>query len=135
MPESTKVTMSFPHLITVELPENKKVVPFAGVLPPVLVKKVEELAFRGVTHRDGTWRINPNEWKIEKLGIGEYKIIHNLGYENLSLSISLLVQPGSFLVKEHTPTYFVVETVLDTIPTDLDFSFTLARVIYQSVQQ
>ena len=130
-----KVMMSFPSVITVELPENKKVSPFAGPLPPTLVKKVVELAYRGVTHRDGSWRVNPAEWKIHKIEVGNYKIIHNLGYDNTSLSVSLLVQPGSFRVLEHTPTYFTVETTLDRVPTDLDFSFSLTKVISQPAPQ
>lgn len=126
--------MSFPHVITVELPKDKKVAPFAGLIPQKVVQGAIELNYKGVTHRDGSWRIDPGGWKIEKLNIGEYKITHSLGYDNTSLSVSLLVQPGSFTVKEHTPMYFVVETTLDQKPTDLDFSFTLSKVISQPVQ-
>ena len=129
-----KVLMNFSNVITVELPKDQKVTPFVNVDPRV-IQQVLDLSFRGVTHRDGSWRINPQDWKIEKPSIGVYKITHNLGYDNCSLSVSLLVSPGSFTIKEHTPTYFIVETLLDKIPTDLDFSFSLSRVISQPVQQ
>ena len=128
-----KVLMSFPNLITVELPKDRLVTPFAGLIPQQIVKEVLDLTYRGVTHRDGSWRINPAEWKINKLGVGEYQIIHMLGYDNTSLSVSLLVQPGSFRIVEHGLLSFTVETLLDKVPTDLDFSFTLARVISQPV--
>lgn len=129
-----KVTMNFPDVITVELPKDKLVAPFAGLIDQKIIKEVLSLTYRGVTHRDGSWRINPGEWKVEKLGIGKYKVTHNLGYTNTSLGISLLVQPGTFKVIEHGLISFTIETLLDRVPTDLDFSFTLTRVIAQSAQ-
>ena len=130
-----KVVMSFPKLIVVELPKEKKVTPFAGLIPEKTIQKVLELNHNGVVHREKDFRINPGEWKTEKLGVGVYKIVHNLGYDNLCLSISLLVQPGSFKITENTPTYFAVETSLDQVPTDLDFSFSLAKVISEPAPQ
>ncbi len=121
------VKVEFPKVIVVEqlseqgranLASNEK-----------LVQSIVDLASNGIVTKDGKWGLNPGGWEIEKLGEGSYKVIHNWGYSNVCLSVNLLQTPGITAIKESTPTYFVVETLLDNKPADAPWSFTLTKVI------
>lgn len=120
--------MEHPKVISTELPDNK-VTPFAGKKSVQIINKILDENFKG-TVRDNTLIESTSPlWKLEKLGDGLYKVIHNIGYASLTLSVTLLEQPGSFEIKEHSPVSFTLQTVLDGVPTDLDFMFSITRVI------
>lgn len=119
-----KKEVEFPHIISAELPKGKKL----SVLPEV-AKKLHQISMKGHVSADGKWVTDPGGFFIVKEKIGVYKIIHNLGYANTSLSVSLVTPPGTLVVKEHSPTQFVVECSLDKKSTDMEWVFTLLRVI------
>lgn len=122
--------LEYPKVISMEYSESDLHPPFARSISPQQTQELLNSSHRGVTHRDGKWRIQPSpDWKIEKQAVGLYRIDHDLEEPNTSLSVSLLVQPGSFEIKVHSPYYFVVQTTLDGQPKDLDFSFSLFKVI------
>lgn len=125
-----KIQDDFPKIILVELPKDKLVTPFGKKITPKTLQTILDNTMRGIVNKDGTWRQKPDEtWKISREGEGLYMVVHTLGYKNTSLSISLLEQPGSFKVIEHSPTLFVVETTLNQKRKDFDFSFSLIRAI------
>lgn len=124
-----KIKMRYPEIVASHLPKDKKVEPF-GKITKEKTKTILSQNYRGVTHKDGGFRVNPGGlFKNEKLSTGVYKVLHQIGYLNISLSVSLLVQPGSFQIKENSPDYFVVETYQDGKLEDLDFTFTLAKIL------
>lgn len=124
MPE---VKMEFPHVIVVENLEDKGRINLAT--NKELVKNIEQQAARGVVTKEGTWAISPGPWEVQKLSQGSYKVTHNWGYFNVSLSLTLLQQPGTIKATENHPTYFTVETYLEGELTDMPFAFTLVKVI------
>lgn len=122
-----QVKMEFPHVIVVEslqdrgrenLSSNEK-----------LVKQITDQAARGVVNKNGTWAQSPGPWTIQKLYEGNYKIIHNWGYFNISLSVTLIQPIGTFKIIENHPFYFIVNTYLNNKLTDMPFAFTLIKVI------
>ena len=122
--------INFPQVIAMHVQkpkENQTILPF-GTPNQDVIDTIVNAALKGVVKKDGSWHINPG-FIIEKPQIGVYKIYHNLGYKNTSLSVTILVSPGTINVLEHAPTYFIVETSIDKVPTDLDFAFTLIKVI------
>lgn len=131
------MTVEFPKSISVELPTDRLVTPFSGDLPADKIQVFLESSYRGAINKNGTWYIEPAAgWKVDLVGLGgaTYKVLHNLGWTNLSLSVSLTEAPGSFNIISHSPTEFIVETVEDGIPTPRDWVFTLTRVISQPAQ-
>jgi hypothetical protein len=120
--------MEHPLLIVTEFPDNKKTA-FAGKKSPEIIAQVLESNFKGTVIDNNLIESTSPIYKLEKSNIGLYKVIHNIGYTNTSLSVSLLVQPGSFEIKEHSPVSFTLQTTLDGKPKDLDFMFTISRVI------
>lgn len=123
----TIVKMEFPNLVVVENLQDKGRANLAN--HQELVKQITDQAARGVVTKEGTWAQSPGPWEIQKIDQGSYKIIHNWGYFNISLSVTLIQSPGSIKVIENHPTYFVVETYLDAKLTDMPFAFTLIKVI------
>lgn len=85
-------------------------------------------AYKGVCDKDGNLKVNPG-FIIQKLDVGKYKITHNIGYEHLSLSVSLLEGPGTAQASTHDSKYFIVETSENGKPTDKGFSFTLIKAV------
>ena len=100
---------------------------------PKLVAQLTNASSAGEVHKDGkVWTKNPGgEWPIEKLETGTYKVTHNWGYFNTSLSVQIGLSRGTAKVVENSPTYFVVETYVDGFLTDAPFAFTLTKVISQ----
>ena len=117
-----------PKVISIALPDHKQI-PFAGKSSVKIINKILSENFKGTVKDNQLVDIVHPLWVLQKLGEGHYKIIHNLGLTNISLSISLLEQPGSFELKEHSPTCFQVVTMLDKTSKDLDFMFSITRVI------
>lgn len=129
------VEFEYPHVISVEALTNKGAINLK--LQQELTNQILREAYKGVVTKEGQWArdkfnniLSPGpDWKIEKQDIGKYKISHSIGYKNTSLSVSLLQSPGSFNILEHHPEYFVIESTLDKIPTDMPFAFSLIKVI------
>jgi hypothetical protein len=119
----------FPHVIVVESLSEQGRANLAG--NPKLAAQVANLAATGEVHKEGkTWVKNPGgEWPIEKLSIGKYRVTHNWGYFNLSLSVQIAMSRGTVKILENAPLYFVVETYVDGALTDAPFVFTLTKVI------
>ena len=120
--------MDHPKILSTTLPNNK-VTPFGGKKSSEVINKILNQNFKGTVKNNSLIESTSPLFVIEKLNIGLYKIIHNIGYENLTLSIALLAQPGSFEIKEHSPVSFTIQTVLDKVNKDLDFMFSITRVI------
>lgn len=122
--------IDFPKSISVNLPVDKMVTPFAAKIPENTLNGILNLSFKGLVNADGTFNQKPGiGWVSQKTGTGTYKIIHNVGKLNTTLSVFLLAQPGSFQVQEHHKDYFVVATLLDKQATDLPVGFVLSPVI------
>jgi len=119
--------INIPQVMSTELPEGKKVTPFGGVTR-AMVDKVNDASYKGAVSHDGKWLINSG-FLLDKLDIGKYKITHGLGYKNTCLSVSILEPPGTINILENHTHYFVVETLVDRVSTDRDFSFCLTVVI------
>lgn len=117
----------FPHVVSFEhkQPTDKK----PSVSVPQVVKAVHTIALKGVVSKEGKWLVDPGGFVIEHKNPGEYKIIHNLGYTNVSLSPSILEGPGTLVIKEHHPKHFVINLSLDGQPIDKDWCFTLMRTL------
>lgn len=115
-----KLNLNFPKVITVELEDNSLNSPIISA--PIALKILNE-TFKGVVSKDAKWLVPNNySWMLEKLEDNLIKVTHNLGYANTSLSVSILTSPGSFSIKEHTPSYFVINT-------NVDFAFSLVKVV------
>lgn len=116
----------FPHVISFEHKEIKK-----EVKTPIqeIAAAVHTIAMKGLVSKDGKLLIDPGGMVVEHPSVGVYKVIHNLGYTNTSINVSIMEAPGSLLLKEHHPSYFVVEAYLDGALTDMDWCFTLMRTI------
>ncbi len=121
------IDLDFPKVMSFEVPKDVKGVPFAGVTTEI-VQRVHESSYRGIVSKEGVWIVNPG-FTLEKKDIGKYKIIHNIGYNSSSLSLSSLEPIGVVRALEHHPQWFVVETLIDNVPADKAFSFTLTMVI------
>lgn len=120
----------FPNVLSVEhksLPDKKSSVSVPQIAQ--ISKAIFNIALKGVVSKEGKWLIDPGGFVIEHKDLGEYKIIHNLGYTNVSLSPSILEGPGTLVIKEHHPMYFVIEISLDKQPIDKDWCFTLMRTL------
>lgn len=128
--------ITFPKVIAVELPESHLVDPFSGHINPATLDQFLKSNYYGVVSAKGKWKIEAAAgWTVERPEVGTYKVTHSLGYSNLSLHVSLLEQPGSMSVVFHTPTFFMVETHRDREPTNLDWMFSLTRVVSQPAPQ
>lgn len=139
--EATKKEIRFdiPHVMSIEKLSEKGAYNLKNV--HTLVKEILNRAFNGAVTKEGIWaktsdgrELSPGPWAIQKLGIGAYKLVHNIGYTNTSVNVSILQSPGSIKVLEHHPAYFVVETSIDGTLTDMPFVFSLIRVISPPVQ-
>lgn len=86
------------------------------------------LSSRGVLGKDGKWIVDCG-FLVDKLDIGTYRITHGWGYQNTSLNVSILESPGTAKILEHHTNYFVVQTLVDKVPTDKEFVFVLVKVI------
>lgn len=117
----------FPNVVSFEHKPITDKKPSVSV--PNIAKAVFNIALKGVVSKEGKWLIDPGGFVIEHKNPGVYKIIHNLGYTNVSLSPSILEGPGTLIVKEHHPKYFVIELSLDGQPIDKDWCFTLMRTL------
>lgn len=128
MVTATEVKADFPHVIVVENLSEKGRANLTS--NPKLAAQVASLASTGEVHKDGKWVKSPSgEWPIQKLSIGKYKITHNWGYYNTSLSVQIGMSRGTVKMIENAPSYFVVETYVDSVLTDAPFVFTLTKVI------
>ena len=122
------MTDNHPKLLAIVLPDNKRV-PFSGAASKAIVSKIVANNFMGTVENNSlTLAPNPG-FTLEHKGEGLYKVTHNIGWEDTCLSISLLVQPGSFEIKEHGPVSFTIQTMLDRKPKDMGFMFAITRVI------
>ena len=122
-----KPRFAFPNVIAVEQLSERGRANLAS--NPKLVKQVLNHAVKGAINHEGKWDQNPGgPWPIEKLRTGTYKVSHNWGYYNLSLSVSM-VDAGSVKIVECASTYFIVETYTNGRLTDAPFMFTLTKVI------
>jgi len=103
-------------------------VPFAGAADnPDIIKQIISLNVSGAVVNDQL--VQGPAYQLEKLGVGVYKVTHNLGTDGLCLSIGPLQPICSLLIRENHTHYFVVEVSVDGVPTDMGFVYTLARVI------
>lgn len=123
---TTKRIIDLPRVISVEHPKNKT--PFVGVSPKV-AEEIHNFALRGVVTKEGKFYIDPGIMTIEKTQPGLYKIIHNLGYTNTSINVSIIDPPGGARIVEHHPMYFIVETSQDGEPIDKDWMFSLIKTL------
>jgi hypothetical protein len=106
-----------------------------------LVQQILRESLNGVITKDGKWAVDTQgkllspdtTWGIEHKEIGKYKIIHRIGYKNTSLSVSTLDGHGSINVLEHHPEWFIIETIVNKVHTDMSFMFSLIKVISPSV--
>jgi hypothetical protein len=114
-----------PHVISFEHKPKKEV----SVSVPQVAEFVHSIALKGVISKEGKFLLDPGGMVIEHHSEGVYKITHNLGYANTSLSVSILEPPGGVVVKSHHPMYFEVEVQEDAKPKDKDWCFTLMRTI------
>lgn len=121
------VRMPFPDVMAIELPKEKLVTPFIGVSSKV-VNTIRQASYKGVVDKDGNWLVDPG-FKCEKLEVGKYRVTHTFGYTTTSLSVTLLRPPGTLHILENHPEWFVIETLIDKVPTDKEFAFTLTMVI------
>ena len=121
-----KIKMEFPRIISVEIPSRAEN-PFKAI-DQSIAGKVHNAAAKGVVRKDGTWTVDPG-FKLEKLDIGKYKVTHNWGRKNTSINVTLVEFPGSIFVSDHNPMFFIVETLVDKVPTDKEFAFTLVMVV------
>lgn len=121
-----KIDDFLPQVISVEHKKTDKV---PSVSVPQVVNALHQIALKGVVAKEGKFLIDPGGFVIEHKNPGEYKIIHNLGYTNVSLSPSIVEGPGTLVIKEHHPMYFVVEISIGQIPTNKDWCFTLMKTI------
>lgn len=124
----------FPHVISFEhRPKQKEntisVQQVADAIHEISLDAIHEISLKGVVSKDGKFLFDPGGMNIEHSSIGVYKITHNLGYTNTSISVSIMEPPGSLLLKEHHPNYFIVEAYLDAQLTDMDWCFTLMRTL------
>lgn len=115
-----------PHVIAFEHRAQKKQI---NISVPEIAKFVHEISLKGVISKEGKFLMDPGGMVIEHPSEGVYKIIHNLGYTNTSLSLSILEAPGGVQLKEHHPMYFIVEAQEDGKPKDKDWCFTLMKTL------
>jgi len=126
-------TFEFPNVMSINKLSEEGRAKLATNVP--LVRQALNLSYNGVVTEKGEWAVDtkgkilfPGAWKVTKYK-NTYKVEHNLGYTDTSLSVSLLQSPGSFKILEHHPRYFVIETILNGKLTDMAFMFTLNRII------
>lgn len=121
--------MDHPKVISMNVSDKSILLTDKSKSSVKIINKLLNENFKG-TVIDNVFVLKPSEhWILEKLSTGVYKITHNIGYLNTSLSVSLLFSPGSFEIKEHSPVYFIIQTTLNQKPKDFDFMFTLSRVV------
>lgn len=123
---NNKVQLEYPMAVGSTHPQ--------GIPPKYPIDAKELIAdgtlFRGVVSKDGTWLIEPAAgWTVERLDVGKYKVSHTLGWNSITLSVNLLVQPGHIQIIEHHPLYCIVLCGIDQVPTDLAWSLVIARVL------
>lgn len=121
------VKAEFPRMVAIELPAQKLDQPFAGPVNKV-IEDIHNAAWKAVVDKNGKFLIDCG-FTCEKLGVGQYKIVHNIGYNNTSVNVALLKPPGTITIVEHHPLYFVIHTLEDQIPVDKEFSFTLVKAV------
>lgn len=112
-----EIKMSFPHVFSAHVKEDGKE-----------VDTIDNISIRGVLGADGKWLISCG-FLADKLDVGKYRVSHGWGYENTSISITILIPPGTIEILEHHPNYFVVQTKENGEPKDKDFAFTMVKVI------
>jgi len=118
-------TLTWPKVVGMEVTQHSAPTPDATAVTDAL-----NAAYRGAVSHDGKWTLEAAAgWTVSRIATGHYKVVHNLGNTQLLLHISLLVQPGSFHVTSHTPVDFEVQTTLNSIPTDFDWMFSIAKVV------
>jgi hypothetical protein len=127
-----KNQLTYPVVISHELP-----IEMTHPMAPKTALKLDDsgqTSFKGVAGKSGTWLVEPAAgWTIERLDVGLYKVGHTLGWTNTSVSVSLLVQPGSIQIIEHHPLYLVVQCSVEHMSVDLDFALVISRVLSPSV--
>jgi len=128
------IKMEFPNVLVIDQLERVRA-EMHKELPGLLQKAVSE-SFQGVVDASGMWgkninggELSPGPWTIFKQDVGVYKVIHNQGYMNISLSVSPIVNPCTIQVSENSPNYFVVNTSVEGKPVDLPFAFTMIKVV------
>jgi hypothetical protein len=112
-----------------------KPVAFAAVLPaiptlsPVIDPTTFTPSFEGELDGKGGWSGGHPDWIQERLGVGNYKITHNLNYKTgIIVSANTAEGVGSLYIAENTPTYLRITTSLNDVPTDLAVVFTISQV-------
>lgn len=123
---SKRIKMDFPKIVTVEHQKGEDN-PFRKI-NNAIAGAVQEDNYKAVVDRNGKFLIDCG-FICEKLSIGEYKVIHGLGFDNLALSVCLLEPPGTLTIKENHTHYFVVGISVDKEPIDKEFTFTLTKAI------
>lgn len=87
------------------------------------------IAFRGECTKNGAIKVAPTiQSFVRKEAVGVYVVYHNLNKLNYSVSVSLANQPGSFNISDQNKVSFKLETFLDRVPTDFDFSYSLCII-------
>lgn len=117
-----------PKILLVELPADRLITPFAGVISPALMQQYMQTCYVGAVFANGTWEQEAAAgWTVAKTGVGVYTVTHQLGYSNLSLSVS--ADNAMIAVISHSPTAFSVQLSKNGSSADMDWVFTVARVI------
>jgi hypothetical protein len=112
-----------------------KPVAFAAALPaistpsPVIDPTTFTPSFEGELDGQGGWIGGHPDWIQERLGVGNYKVTHNLNYKTgIIVSANTVDGVGSLYIAENTPTYFRITTFINGAPADLAVVFTISQV-------
>lgn len=127
------VEFEYPKILAFEHPADTA---HNTALPLELTQRILEQTLSGVVTKDGEWGVDkdgfihqPPGFTIQHITIGHYQVTHGLGYNGLTLSVSLFQSPGSFTILENNPTYFVIVTNVNGVDTDMPFMFSVSKTL------